>query len=247
VLSKKVSYAVKINVAAELAQKAMSRTEPQRVADSPAKSKIEQRTIDKALRWLEHYDDTKVAICLIAPPFMIFHLMNRLEEEGRCFAFGERAGVFTAGGWKTRENKRISLKAFRTQVHDVLGIPETRCIDAYSMSEGNALMVSCPEGHYLHVPHTYFKPLILGEDLQPVGYGQPGRFAFLDAIARSYPGFVITGDQALMLEHCPVCDRPGPVLEPEVQRVTGEEVRGCAEQVRRTIAETLVPDLTETA
>jgi hypothetical protein len=42
-----------------------------------------------------------------------------------------------------------------------------------------------------------------------------------------------------MLEHCPVCDRPGPVLDPEVKRAKGEEVRGCAEELRRIFAQTL--------
>ena len=39
-----------------------------------------------------------------------------------------------------------------------------------------------------------------------------------------------------MLEHCPVCDRPGPVLEPEVTRASGKEMRGCAEELRRMIS-----------
>ena len=72
--------------------------------------------------------------------------------------------------------------------------------------------------------------------VQFVDYGEYGRFAFLDATAYSYPGFIITGDRVRMLEHCPVCDRPGPVLEPEVKRVKGEEVRGCAEEVRRMLS-----------
>ena len=42
-----------------------------------------------------------------------------------------------------------------------------------------------------------------------------------------------------MLEHCPVCDRPGPVLEPEIQRAPSEEMRGCAEEVRRIFAQTI--------
>ena len=60
--------------------------------------------------------------------------------------------------------------------------------------------------------------------------------AFLDAAAMSYPGFVITGDVVRLLEHCPVCDRVGPVLEPEVRRGAGEDLRGCAEEVRRMVA-----------
>ena len=97
-------------------------------------------------------------------------------------------------------------------------------------------MLQCPEGHYLHVPYTVCKPIVLNEDLAPAQEGEPGRFAFLDALAGSYPGFIITGDQVRMFEHCPVCDRPGPVLEPEIRRAKGEEIRGCAEELRRTLA-----------
>ena len=62
-------------------------------------------------------------------------------------------------------------------------------------------------------------------------YGEWGRYAFLDASAQSYPGFIISGDRVRMFEHCPVCDRPGPVLDREIERAKGEEVRGCAEEL----------------
>lgn len=68
-------------------------------------------------------------------------------------------------------------------------------------------------------------------------YSEWGLFAFLDASAQSFPGFIISGDRVRMLEHCPVCDRPGPVLEPEIQRAKGEEVCGCAEELRRILAQ----------
>ena len=45
-----------------------------------------------------------------------------------------------------------------------------------------------------------------------------------------------------MLERCPVCDRPGPVLEPEVTRVIGKEMRGCAEEVRKMMSVDLGSD-----
>jgi len=65
----------------------------------------------------------------------------------------------------------------------------------------------------------------------PAEYGEWGRYAFLDASAQSYPGFIISGDRVRMFEHCPVCDRPGPVLDREIERAKGEEVRGCAEEL----------------
>ena len=160
-----------------------------------------------------------------------------MEREGKRFEFGDRGLVGTGGGWKISEDKRISSADFRKRVEEVLGIPETRCSDVYAMIEANAIMNTCPEGHYFHIPYTWFKPLVLDKSLMPAGYGEWGRFAFLDALAGSYPGFIITGDQVRMLEHCPVCDRPGPVLEPEVQRAPSVEMRGCAEEVRRVLAQ----------
>ena len=39
-----------------------------------------------------------------------------------------------------------------------------------------------------------------------------------------------------------VCDRPGPVLASEIERAKGEEVRGCAEEIRRVISDTIAAD-----
>ena len=39
---------------------------------------------------------------------------------------------------------------------------------------------------------------------------------------------LITGDRVKILEHCPVCNREGPVLDIEVTRLPGVEGRGCA-------------------
>jgi len=121
-------------------------------------------------------------------------------------------------------------------VKKTLGIPENFCLDIYGMVEGNGWMVHCPEGHFLHAPYTYYKPLVVDDELKPVGYEEWGRFAFLDATAYSYPGFIVSGDKVRLLERCPVCDRPGPVLDPEIKRAKGEEIRGCGEEVRRMLS-----------
>jgi hypothetical protein len=199
-----------------------------------------QKIINRVIQWLERYDNTEETIELSGMPFLLYQVMNTLQKDGKAFDFGERGMTLTGGGWKINEDQRIPHKDFRKQVEDVLGIPETHCVDLYGMVEGNGWMVQCPEGHYLHIPYTFYKPLVLDEDLMHTGYGEWGRFAFLDASAQSYPGFIISGDRVRLLEHCPVCDRPGPVLEPEVQRAKGEEVRGCAEEVRRVLAQDLV-------
>ena len=203
---------------------------------SYVQNRMQRTMIGQIIRWLEAQDKAGGKISLVGAPYLLYFIMQRLQADGKSFDFGESSFVLTGGGWKVQENVRMSVKDFRRQVYDVLGIPEASCLDLYGMVEGSGFMVHCPEGHYLHSPYTFYKPLVLNDDLTPADYGEVGRFAFLDALAGSYPGFIITGDQVRMYEHCPVCDRPGPVLEPEVYRAKGQELRGCAEEVRSIFA-----------
>jgi hypothetical protein len=195
-----------------------------------------KKMIAEIIRWLEFHERSQEKILLFGAPFILSLVMEKLQKQKRCFTFGERGWVGTAGGWKSHEGSRIPLADFRSHVERVLGISGTHCLDMYAMVESNAAMLHCPEGHYLHVSHAFFKPMVLGGDNRPLPFGAWGRFAFLDAAAASYPGFILSGDRVRMLERCPVCDRPGPVLDPEIQRAAGEDIRGCAEEVRRMMA-----------
>ncbi|RLF42009.1 MAG: hypothetical protein DRN12_01675 [Thermoplasmata archaeon] len=194
-----------------------------------------KKTIDRIVDWLKQREKAGDKIFLIGAPYLIHFVIEQLKKEGTRLDFGENGGVGTGGGWKIHEHQRLPVSEFRKEVEEYLGIPSKYCLDIYAMVEGNGWMVHCPEGHYLHVPYTYYKAMVLNENFEPVDYGETGRFAFLDAAAFSYPGFIITGDQVKLLERCPVCDRPGPVLEPEIKRAKGEDVRGCAEEVRRML------------
>jgi hypothetical protein len=195
-----------------------------------------ERMIAEIVQWLERRERDGEKLFFFGAPFILLQVLERLKKANRRFAFGERGWVGTAGGWKAFEGARIPLAGFRLQVEEVLGIPTRHCLDMYAMVESNACMLQCPEGHYLHAPHSFFRPLVLGPDNRPLPYGQWGQFAFLDAAALSYPGFILSGDRARMLAHCPACDRPGPVLDPEISRVAGAEGRGCAEELRRLAA-----------
>jgi hypothetical protein len=194
----------------------------------------QKKMIEKIVAWLEQRDQAKDVITLLGAPYILYEVMKKLKKEGKSFDFGDHGGVATGGGWKGLSN--ITPTEFRDEVNKVLGISKKFVLDVYSMVEGNGWMIHCPEGHYLHVPYTYYKALVLDNEYKSVGYGEWGRFAFLDGIATSHPSFIITGDQVKLLEHCPICDRPGPVLEPEVKRAAGEDLRGCGEEVRRMLS-----------
>ncbi|RLF44492.1 MAG: hypothetical protein DRN29_08330, partial [Thermoplasmata archaeon] len=195
-----------------------------------------KKMIRRIINWLRRMAKEGRKIAFVGAPYILHFVMDELERNGETFNFGENGAVVTGGGWKIYEDKRMPVEEFRKRVEELLGIPPEQCLDLYGMVEGNGWMVHCPEGHYLHVPHSYFEPLVLNEEYEIMGYNEWGRFAFLDSLAMSYPGFIISGDRVRLLEHCPVCERPGPVLEPEVKRERGEEMRGCAEEVRRMLS-----------
>jgi len=199
-------------------------------------SRMNKKIIKDIIKWLERNDKEKNRIVFAGAPFFLYAVANKLKEQGRSFDFSDRSLILTGGGWKIHEDKRMPVERFRKQMEEVLGVKPEHCFDGYGMVEGNGWMIHCPEGHYLHIPLTYYHPIVLDDEFKPAGYNEYGRFAFLDAAAFSYPGFIISGDRVRMLEHCPVCDRPGPVLEPEVTRASGKEMRGCAEELRRMIS-----------
>ena len=193
--------------------------------------------IPRIIEWLEERYENGDKVFIAEAPFILQALLSRLEEEGKTFDFGDRGAIITGGGWKTHQEEKIPLGSFRKKVEEVLGVPEELNVDLYTMVESNWHAIHCPEGHYLHMPPSIVYPMVLDQNYQPLGYGDTGRFAFIDTLANSYPGAIVTGDMVTLHEECPACGRTGPVLEPEVSRASGEEIRGCAEEMRRLMDE----------
>jgi phenylacetate-coenzyme A ligase PaaK-like adenylate-forming protein len=189
------------------------------------------------IKWLEAREKAGDRVFIAEAPFIMQRVMDELDKQGRSFDFGEKGAIITGGGWKLHDTEEIPLKEFRDKAERILGIPPMNNIDLYTMVESNWHAIQCPEGHYLHLPPTLVYPMVLDENNRPLGYGETGRFAFIDHMANSYPGAIITGDMVTLLEECPVCGRIGPVLEPNVRRMSGEEVRGCAEEMRKLMDE----------
>lgn len=204
---------------------------------SPA---VQRKSDTKMINLIENWNDTDENVYIAGPPFWLDRIITKMEEEGRKVTL-KTGHVITGGGWKIYEDKRTPEEVFRERIGDILGIPEKNCRDAYAMTECNALFMSC-EGHYKHIPSSFIHVFVLDENLQPVGYNEYGRMAFLDSLANSYPGFIITGDRVKILEECPECGRPGPVLDTEVQRLPGIEGRGCALVMQEMLKQSTMED-----
>jgi phenylacetate-coenzyme A ligase PaaK-like adenylate-forming protein len=184
-----------------------------------------KRSDNKIISHLENLEKEGKRANIAGPPFWLNRIMDRMIKEEISVKLPD-SQVLTGGGWKAEENKRTPEETFREKVENVLGIPQDRFHDVYAMSECSSVFLSC-EGHYKHIPPTII-PLVLDENLDSIGYDKFGRFAFIDPIPESYPGFIITGDKVKLIEKCPVCNRKGPVLDIEVSRLPGVEGRGCA-------------------
>ena len=233
----KVDVAIDRTINTELIRRSMVKEKDLRAKFTRALSGWTYRkTVDNIINWLEENDRQKNDVAIVGAPYLLHSAILKLKEEGRTFDFSGRGIVLTGGGWKVHEHRRMPEKEFRKELEETLGIEQDRCLDLYGMVEGNGWMTQCPEGHHLHIPTTYLHPMVLDEEYKPVGYGEYGRFAFLDGSMYGYPGFVITGDRVKMLECCPHCGRPGPVLEPGVTRISGKDGRGCSDEVRSIIS-----------
>jgi hypothetical protein len=134
--------------------------------------------------------------------------------------------LVTGGGWKSFQGDALSRKELTRLVLATLGIESAHCIDVYSTSELNCHFRTCRQGHY-HIP-PLIEPVVLDEALSGTpGESGSGMLAFLDPFALSYAGFVITGDVGTLRHGRCECGLPGPVLEGEVLRAPGMEIRGC--------------------
>jgi hypothetical protein len=93
------------------------------------------------------------------------------------------------------------------------------------MTETSVLTMRCRYGRF-HIPPV-IEPVILDDALNPIeGDDIRGAFGFMDALATSHPGFIISSDYVHMVNsECP-CGLHGPAIL-EIGRMPGVEVKGC--------------------
>lgn len=170
---------------------------------------------------------------LMSAPAVVYAVLEKLFDSG-CKP-ESKIGLCIVGGWGSWKGEKIEYGKFFEKSKKILGESFRGVLDLYSMSEMN---VSIPffRPHDYHIPYL-LQPFVLDEEMQPLPYGSEGRFAFLDPTPSSYPGFIATDDKVKLLDHCPACDRPGPVIEPPITRMPGAEDRGCATVIGKLLQE----------
>jgi hypothetical protein len=106
-----------------------------------------------------------------------------------------------------------------------LNILPEMILEGYSMTETSVLTMRCKYGRF-HIP-PIIEPVIFDDALNPLeGDDVRGTFGFMDALATSHPGFIISSDYVHMVNsECP-CGLHGPAIL-EIGRLPGAEVKGC--------------------
>jgi len=213
------------------------------------KQKLELKMIQKALvkgqykiiNLLQELEKKNEQVALVTFPILIWEIMNVMEKQGFTMDLGKsNSFVVSAGGWKIHAHKKVSEDEFAKRIEKCFGIPKENYRDLYGMSEMNGAALSCEE-RYKHLTEWIY-PMVLDDDMEPVGFGESGRFAFLDPAGYGYPGFIMTGDRVTLLEKCPKCGKSGIVIKSEVTRMKGAEGRGCGNLMRGLIAKEFSKD-----
>jgi long-chain-fatty-acid---luciferin-component ligase len=174
---------------------------------------------------------------LFGPPFMLARLLRYLEQEGLRLPLDPGSFAVTLGGWKRFNRERIGRPALAARLQEYLGIEPGNVRDLYGLVESNALAVEC-EYHRKHLPpwcHATVRSV--RDPSAEVPPGRCGVVGLLDALGRSYPGFLLTEDLGRLgaEEDCP-CGRSGQAIE-IVGRLRGSEPGCCAVTVERYMAE----------
>ncbi len=164
-------------------------------------------------------------VFIFGAPYQFKDLCDVLAGHNRRLALKKGSFVLFGGGWKSFAGDAISRETLVDMLADALNISPEMILEGYSMTEINTLMLRCEHGRF-HIPPV-IEPVIFGEELNPLnGNDVKGAFGFLDPLAASYPGFIISGDYVHMIDGECGCGLSGPAIT-DIGRLPGSEVKGC--------------------
>lgn len=181
-----------------------------------------------AIKILEKWQD-KFDRYVLGPPFMIFRLLQYMQNNNIKIQLDKKSKIIMLGGWKRFSGEQISRESFDEMCIEYLGVEKQQIRDMYGLAECNFLAIECEKGHK-HVP-AWVKLIIkdLDDNSKIVTkLGKSGVIGIIDPTVLSYPCFVLTEDVGRIDndETCE-CGRKTQVMSFQ-RRVTGAELGCCA-------------------
>lgn len=171
---------------------------------------------------------------LVGPPVMFLNLFAYMDGAGVKLEGNGDTMFITAGGWKRASSKALTRKEFcAAAAAHFIGARAANIRDVFSMVELNTPLPECECGRK-HIPVWLDVYAIDLDTFGPAPDGAPGLLAFSDAAARSFPGFIMSGDLGRIsaADDCP-CGRSGRCVE-ILRRINTIEARGCALKIQKS-------------
>ena len=164
-------------------------------------------------------------VFIFGAPFQFKELCEVIYGQKQRVTLHNRSLILFGGGWKSFTGELMSREDLVKKIADCSDLTAESILEGYSMTEISLLTVQCEYGRF-HIP-PILEPVILDEELNPVtGKDRKGTFGFLDPLALSRPGFIISGDRVHLADGECRCGLTGPAVV-EIGRAGGREVKGC--------------------
>jgi hypothetical protein len=179
----------------------------------------------KIIRRIKESSRRGQKIFIFGAPYQLKDLCEIIAGAERNLSLKKGSLILFGGGWKSFSGETLNRDSLVKMISESFELPPERILEGYSMTEINVLMLRCDAGSF-HVP-PLIEPVVLDEELCPIeGRDLKGTFGFLDPLANSYPGFIISGDRVHLVDRDCSCGLGGPAIT-EIGRAKNREVKGC--------------------
>jgi hypothetical protein len=184
-----------------------------------------EAAFERLVAQLKESTEAGQKVFLSGPPYLFKELAQYVLDKYKTIPLKAGSFMMTGGGWKTFAGEMIPQEQLGQMIQEAFQVPAHLVVDGYSMSEIHGVIPRCKHGTY-HIP-PLFEPMLFNDDLQYDENAKSGTFAFLDPMAVSYPGFLISGDAVTLSEGTCKCGVHGPGFT-KIGRATYKELKGCA-------------------
>ncbi len=227
-LFRRVSYLYDFNLSASVlrAVRRRPRTEQERRLVADFERVVMENGQQAYAALAEHMrsaaaDGQKVFI--FGAPFQFLELCRQFQDEKRKLPEGSL--VLFGGGWKSLDGQAVGRDELVAMLADLFGLAPESVLEGFSMTEISILTLRCDHGRF-HLP-PIIEPVFMDTELNPVEHPQgEAVFAFMDPLAVSCPGFIITGDLVQTQNGLCACGLSGPAVT-AIRRAGSQEIKGC--------------------
>jgi hypothetical protein len=164
-------------------------------------------------------------IFIFGTPYQMTELCEFMSIQNLRLSLKRGSIILFGGGWKSFTGEMIKRESLSEMLSENFSIGTDSILEGYSMTEISVLTLRCKAGRF-HIP-PFIEPVVYDEELNPIsGNNLIGTFGFLDTMAVSHPGFIISGDYVRMVDGECACGLCGPAIT-EISRVRSRDVKGC--------------------